>query len=159
MFGYTFLKDGCYQGFFFSPPDGTLSELIRIIYSVLLSRELSENCGRTTIRPSGLVWLQVVYNSLAIPAVVIENLWVAYTDGIQLAVWSKTLSHRFSCACTWYKSLDTSQKSISLKNQQTTNNHLLTDHMQQNARQSLHVLVKASQSVFLHKGTILRFVC
>ena len=26
MFGYTFLKDGCYQGFFFSPPDGTLSD-------------------------------------------------------------------------------------------------------------------------------------
>ena len=37
-----------------------------------LRREFRDDYGRKTIRPSGLVWFWVVYNSLAIPAVVIE---------------------------------------------------------------------------------------
>ena len=76
---------------------------------LLLRRELPEDYGRTTIRPSGLVWLSVVYNSLVIPAFVIEmgDIQYMYIDGIWLGVWLKTLSHRFSCACMRHKSLDT----------------------------------------------------
>ena len=67
----TFLKEGGYQlkAFFQSS---------RWYYywddkdNLLLRRELPEDYGRMTIRQSGLVWLWVVYNSLAIPAVVIE---------------------------------------------------------------------------------------
>ena len=59
-----------------------------------------------TIRPSGLVWLSVVYNSLTIPAVVIEmggiHRWRTVTGMVEDPI-----------AQMWYKSLDTRSQFLS----------------------------------------------
>ena len=63
--------------------------------------------------PPGLVWLWVVYNGLAIPKVVIEMGDIHRRRTVTGMIKDPMISHRFSSACMWYKSLDTRSQFIS----------------------------------------------